>query len=330
MTAPGLAGSGSPGRDEGAPQPRIRVGNAPCSWGALEFPGLPAAPPSWAQVLDEMRDTGYEGTELGDWGFLPTDPSVLRAELARRGLALIGAFVPVALKDSAAHADGEAHALRVARLLAAACPPDHERGPLLVLSDANATDPLRTRHAGRIKPEHGLSPAEWETFARGAERIARAVREATGLRTAFHHHCAGYVEHPEEIARFLELTDPELVGLTFDTGHFAYGLGRIERGAVERGLERFGRRVWHVHLKDCDPQVAEQARREGWDYFTALRRGLFCELGQGCVDFGAVIAWLRAHQYGGWVVVEQDVLPGQGSPRASAARNRAFLASLGL
>ena len=72
----------------------LRVANAPCSWGALEFDWAGPAP-SFARVLDEMAATGYAGTELGDWGFLPTEPAPLRVELERRGLALLGAFVPV-------------------------------------------------------------------------------------------------------------------------------------------------------------------------------------------------------------------------------------------
>jgi len=86
----------------------------------------------------------------------------------------------------------------------------------------------------------------------------------------------------------------------------------------------------HVHFKDCHPQIAQQAREEGWDYFTAVQHGVFCELGRGCVPFGAVIEWLRTCTYRGWIVVEQDVLPGMGSPKASAQRNRTFLSTLGL
>ena len=51
----------------------IRVANAPCSWGALEF-DLEGEAPGYVQVLDEIAETGYAGTELGDWGFMPTDP----------------------------------------------------------------------------------------------------------------------------------------------------------------------------------------------------------------------------------------------------------------
>jgi inosose dehydratase len=307
----------------------IRIANAPCSWGSLEFEGLKGQSIAYGQMLDELRDTGYVGTELGDWGYMPTEAAALKEELQRRHLSMVGAFVPVALKNPQAHARGEEDALRIAGLLAAVA--DNDRSdppPLIVLADDNGSDPVRTRNAGRVTPEMGLSRAEWETFARGAAIIARAVRRETGLRTALHHHCAGYVETPDEIARFLDMTDPSLLGLVFDTGHYLYGSGSNDSQRVVDGLHRFGERIWHVHFKDCQPQVAEAARSSGWDYFTALRHGVFCELGKGNVPFDAVAQWLREHNYQGWIVVEQDVLPGMGSPKASAQRNRDYLEAL--
>ena len=306
----------------------IRIANAPCSWGTLEFEGMEGAGVPYEQMLDELRDTGYTGTELGDWGYMPTDPEALTGELTRRDLSMVGAFVPVALRDANAHAAGEVEALKVARQLAAA--PRSDKGPYLVLADANGTDPVRTRNAGRITPEMGLSDDEWRTFAAGAERIARAVRDQTGLQTVFHHHCAGFVETPEEIARLLDLTDPEVLSLVFDTGHYAYGSGNTDGSEVPAGLERFAGRIPYVHFKDCHPGIAQQARAEGWDYFTAVGRGLFCELGQGYVDFPAVVEWLRSRGYRGWITVEQDILPGMGTPKASAGRNRDYLRTLGL
>lgn len=282
----------------------------------------------YQQMLDELADTGYAGTELGDWGYMPTDPDALRAELAQRALTMVGAFVPVALRDPQAHADGEAHALQVARLLAAVSHGDHR--PFVILADENGTDPVRTHHAGRITPAMELSDDAWQTFASGVNRIARAVRDETGLRTAFHHHCAGYVETPREIDRFLEQTDADLVGLVLDTGHYAFGAGPDGCQALHDAFDRFGEQIWHVHFKDCDPDVAERAREQGWDYFEAVRHGIFCELGDGCVDFNAVIEALHDLQYEGWIVVEQDVLPGMGAPRESARRNREFLSGVGL
>jgi inosose dehydratase len=302
----------------------LRVGNAPCSWGTLEFEGTQGGQVDYARMLDELVEAGYTGTELGDWGYMPTDPGQLRGEMDRRALTMLGAFVPVALKDAGAHAAGAAAAVRTARLLAAVA---GDPAPFLVLADDNGSDPVRTRHAGRITPEQGLTADEWRVFAAGAEQVARAVRDETGLRTVFHHHCAGYVETPDEIARLLELTDPEVLGLVFDTGHYVYGGGGA--GAID-GFTRYAERIWYVHLKDCHPEVAARARAEGWDYFEALRHGVFCELGQGSVDFAAVLEALRRRGYDGYVLVEQDVLPGMGSPLESARRNRAYLRSIGL
>jgi inosose dehydratase len=185
--------------------------------------------------------------------------------------------------------------------------------------------PERTRNAGRITRKQGLTPAEWQVFAEGANRIGRAVLNETGLTTVFHHHCAGYVETPEEISRFLDLTDHAAIGLVFDTGHYAYGSRGFD---VVAALERFKDRIEYIHLKDCHPEVARHAHAHGWDYFEALRHGIFCELGKGGVDFPAVLRWIKSNAYEGYAVVEQDVLPGMGTPRESARRNREYLRSI--
>ena len=306
---------------------KLLVGNAPCSWGMLEFDEAKGSEPiGYRQMLDELVEAGYTGTELGDWGYMPTDSSALRAELSSRDLTMLGAFVPVALRDPAAHQEGVATAVRTAKLLAAVA---GDRPPLLVLADNNGTDPERTKFAGRVNPGMGLSLPEWKTFAAGSDRLARAVLEETGLRTVFHHHCAGYVETPAEIAALLELTDPKLLGLVFDTGHFQYGAGPA--GAdMAAFLRRFAERIWYIHCKDCSQQVASSARANQWDYFTALRHGIFCELGEGSVDFAALLQWLETTNYDGYVVVEQDVLPGMGEPKLSARRNREYLRSIEL
>jgi inosose dehydratase len=305
----------------------IKIGNAPCSWGNLEF-GLEGEVAPYTQVLDELAGTGYVGTELGDWGFMPTDPGKLAEELGGRGLTMLGAFVPVTMKDPAAHAPGVASALKVARLLRATADRGPGYLPFLVLADNNGTVPVRTKNAGRVTPEMGLTDEEWQVFAAGAEKVACAVFEETGLRTVFHHHCAGYVETPDEIARLLSMTDPNVLGLVFDTGHYAFGAG--DCAAVAEGLERFADRIWYIHFKDCHPGVTQQARAEGWDYFQALGAGVFCELGQGGVDFPAVAKWLEGRPDLKWGTVEQDILPGMGQPKESAQRNRDYLRSIGL
>jgi inosose dehydratase len=309
----------------------IRFGNAPCSWGTIE--GFGEGVP-YPRMLDELVKAGYGGTELGDYGFMPTDPERLRAELAGRGLSMLGAYEGVYLKDRASYGDGEARVLRVARLLKAVADVNTESSngadwqPLLVLADEHSRDLPRVQRAGSIGPEHALNDADWRIFADGAERLARAVRDETGLRTVFHHHCGGYVETPDEIARFLSLTDPGLVGLVFDTGHYLYGSGGSDPQTVTAGLERFMDRVWYVHFKDMQPEVAARSRRSGLTYQQAVGEGVFCELGRGAVPFAAVLGQLREAGYGGWVTVEQDVLPGMGEPFLSARANRDYLAGI--
>jgi inosose dehydratase len=297
----------------------IRIANAPCSWGVvMGVEGQEAL--IWRRVLDEMATTGYAGTELGDWGFMPDDPDLLREELRRRSLAMIGAFTPVRLSDPTAHTDGETRALRTARLLA-----ELDGDAFIVLADDPGPDSHRRQVAGRIRPEHGLDATGWKNVAIGTERIAKAVREATGIRTVFHHHCATFIETPEETARLMEMTNPDLVGLCLDTGHYYYG-----GGDPIAALRTYAGRAWLVHFKDCDAAIATQARSEGWDYLRALRNGLFCGLGEGAIDHAAAVDELRRSGYQGWIVVENESPPGRVPALTMARNDRSFLTGVRL
>lgn len=297
----------------------FQIANAPCSWGVIE--GLAGERGGYQRVLDEMQAAGYAGTELGDWGFMPTDPVHLRQALAQRQLSLVASWVSVALHDPARHHASAADAVRTARLVAQVGGPQS----VIVLGNDPYGDPARTRAAGRITPAQGLTAAQWQTFAAGAIEVARRVREETGLRTVFHPHIGTWVETPDETRRLMALTPPNLLGLCFDTGHWAFAGGDPVQGVAE-----FADRIWHVHFKDHAPHIARQSREQGWDGPTSVGHGVFCELGQGDVDFTGVGRALRAMGYAGWIVVEQDVLPGMGAPSASASRNRAYLRTIGL
>ncbi len=298
----------------------IQIANAPCSWGALEFE-LEGESLGYEQVLNEMVETAYAGTELGDWGFMPSVPTELKKVLLGKKLELLGAFVPVALANASTHKAGIDLALKTAGLMHEAGYPD----AFIVLADENGSVEERTKNAGRISPEMGLSEEQWRTFASGAEQVARAVLDRYGMRTVFHHHCGGYVETPQEVAMLMELTNPELLGLCLDMGHYAFGGG----DPVE-ALEKYYSRIWHVHFKDFDPKVGLEARENDFDYFKSVESGVFCELGKGNVDFPSIVNMLKIKGYDGWIVVEQDVLPGMGSPKICAMNNRNYIKSLGL
>ena len=130
---------------------------------------------------------------------------------------------------------------------------------------------------------------------------------------------------PDETRRLLDLTDPATLGLCFDTGHWAFA-----GGDPVQGIHEFSDRIWHVHFKDHEPDVARQSREQAWDGPTSVGHGVFCELGGGDVDFPGVLKALQDIGYAGWIVVEQDVLPGMGTPKESAQHNREYLRSIGL
>jgi inosose dehydratase len=272
-------------------------------------------------VLNEIVETGYAGTELGDWGFMPTDPKKLSDELQSRGLALIASWVNVHMHEPSRRREDIDLAVMTARLMA-------EVGgatPKVVLGNDPFVDPVRTEFSGRIKPEHEMSAEQWNSFVEGAETIAKVVKEETGLSTVLHQHVGTWVETPEETRRFLENANAGLVGLCFDSGHWAFGGG----DPVE-GLKMWRDRIWHVHFKGYNEEVGELARREGWGAIQAWEAGVFSELEDAAIDFPALANILEETGYDGWIVVEQDVLPGMGKPKESAQRNRDYLKSIGI
>lgn len=296
----------------------IKIASAPVSWGIYEFKNVAPKYP-YTRVLDEIAETGYTGIELGPYGYLPTDPAKLREELDKRGLQLLSAFVPVNLVDHTAHKAGVESALTVARLLAAL------DANYIVLADDNGKVEELVQKAGQ-RTGSKLQRAEWDVFAEGANTIARRVHDETGLHTVFHHHCAGYVETPEETRELMARADPELIGLCLDTGHWHYG-----GGDAVTCIQEFGSRVRYLHLKDCSADVARDVRTEGKDYMEAVAAGVFCPLGEGEVDFPGVIQAMEALGYDGWAIVEQDILVDDlDVPKKFSQANRDYLTSIGL
>ncbi len=297
----------------------IKVATGPVSWGAI-LKDTPNVPP-WNRVLDEMGEAGYAGTELGPYGFMPLDVAMLKDELARRNLTLTSAYTIVNLIDPASRQQEYEEALDTIRFLGAmGC-------EWLVLSDGLFVDQKRASRAGRVRPEDSLRGDSWKTFVRNAEHVARIARDDQGLTTVYHPHVGAYVESPAEVDRLLSDTDPDLVNLCLDTAHSTYG------GDDPVDLaRRWGSRLKYLHIKECSkPILRDVLSREG-DYFAGVAAGVFPELGQGSVDFPALLDVLRSLDFHGWAVVEQDVFPDDpaSDPLASAKRNRDYLRRIGM
>lgn len=291
----------------------LKIGTAPVSWGIMEVEGW-SGQQAYREVLDEMTQAGYAGTELGPYGYLPTEPERVTEELSARGLALVSSFVPIPLEEPERHAASFQEAMTVAKLLAQA------GARLIVL--AGDMKPARMAVAGRVLEERdGMSDEQWASATRILTRVAISCREL-GLATVFHHHVGTLIETPREIERLCASTDAGLIGLCLDTGHYLYGGG----DPVE-AVQKYGARIRHLHLKDVQPMALASARREGLDFLAAVRHGVFCELGEGAVNFPRVIEELMARDYDGWAIVEQDVDASQPGvhPFESALRSRQYL-----
>ena len=291
----------------------IKVGNAPVSWGIMEVADWGEQIP-YGKVLDEIAETGYAGTELGPYGYFPTEPNELTSELSGRGLQLVASFVPVPLAHPERHEAGYQEAMKVAQLLAQA------GARIIVLADEMSE--ARMAVSGRVnEASDGMSERQWDGAAQILGRISEACRKL-GLSAVFHHHAGTFVETPNEVERLSESTEPGLLGLCLDTGHYFFG-----GGDPVDAVRLYGDRIRHLHLKDVRLQILEGARRDGVGFLEAVRRGVFCELGEGEVDLNTVIQEVIAGGYSEWAIVEQDVdtRSGDVNPSESARRSRQYL-----
>jgi len=89
-------------------------------------------------------------------------------------------------------------------------------------------------------------------------------------------------------------------------------------------------RISYMHFKDIDPVVKADVVANRTDFYKACGQGIFCNLGQGDVDFKAVRQVLLDAGFEGWCTVEQDCDPSlPGTPLEDAQANREYLQSIG-
>jgi inosose dehydratase len=148
--------------------------------------------------------------------------------------------------------------------------------------------------------------------------VASAARDVT-MPLTYHPHTGTFVETPAEVEWLMSSTDPELVGLCLDVGHYIVG-----GGDPVDAVRRYGRRIRHVHMKDVDAGVLERLRGgEIGGFLAALRTRIFTELGNGVLDVAGVVRELARLDYEGWLMCEQDTT--WRPPAESAAISRAVL-----
>ena len=293
----------------------MKIGNAPCSWG-IEFASDPAYP-TWQSVLSQCAGAGYKGIELGPIGYMPEDPAILRDELVKNDLSIIGGVVFRPFHDPAKWDEVMDASVRTCKALVA-----HGANHLVLI---DSISPRRAPTAGRADEAEQMENAEWAAFRDRIATIARMGTEEYGLTVGMHAHAAGFIDFEPELERLLDEVDENILKICFDTGHHSYA-GYDPVAFMKRYIDR----ISYMHFKDIDPAVKADVVANRTDFYKACGQGIFCNLGQGDVDFPAVRQVLLDAGFDGWCTVEQDCDPAlPGTPLEDAEANRKYLESIG-
>ncbi len=293
----------------------VQLGTAPDSWGVWH-PSDPKQTP-WHRFMDEAVQAGYTRIELGPYGYLPTDPATLRRELEQRGLTLAGGTFGGALHRPDARADIEEQVRQVGDLVG-----EMGGGYLVLLPAAYRDD------AGAFIDPRTLDDAGWHQFIETTNGLGRLAQERFGgrLQVVFHPHADSHVETPEQVERFLDETDPAVVGLCLDTGHYAYRDG----DSIDL-MRRRHDRIPYLHIKTVDGERLRQAHAGDLSFPEAVAAGVFCEPDVGVIDFPAFTRLLDQLGFDGYAIVEHDLYPcAFDVPLPIATRTRTYLGGIGL
>ena len=172
------------------------------------------------------------------------------------------------------------------------------------------------------EPRTPYSASEIKSMGARMNELGKMARDAD-LTVGYHPHVKTIGETREGLGRVLDATDPRYVGLIADVAHLT--LGGSDPAEV---IRTYRERLVLLHLKDVRKDALDLARQDPGA--AAKLKARFCEIGQGVVNFPAVIASLRESSFRGWAIVELDTFtPPPGGPAESARINRDALRALG-
>lgn len=152
-----------------------------------------------------------------------------------------------------------------------------------------------------------LSASDHAILVDTVQSVADMIR-ASGIDVAFRPRLASFVETEDEMERFLEETEPELIGLALDLGHLA--LMQIDPMAV---IERHGARISYCYVRDLDEQFTNQVHVGMRGLASAAALGLFVPPGQGFVALHAPLRRLLDADVCQWYTL--DLQPDSVEPR---------------
>jgi len=172
---------------------------------------------------------------------------------------------------------------------------------------------LQVIGAGTFKGGQSWTPADYRRQGMLLTEIGKRAAEF-GIPVGFHNHMGTIAEKPEATDAILAAADPNYVKLELDVAHYVQG-----GGDPVAAVRKHDRRLLFLHLKD----VKAIDNKDGYE---------FVELGQGRVDFKALLTALKAAHFRGWGIVELDgERPGATrTPEESARMSKQYLEQMGV
>ncbi len=287
---------------------QVSLGIAPIAWTNDDMPDL-GKENTFEQCISEMALAGFSGCEIGNK--YPRDPAVLKKALDLRGLRVANAWFSSFLTTKPYE--------ETEKEFIAQCDFLHALGAERIGVSEQGHSIQGQMETSIFGAKHVMDAGEWQRLISGLDRLG-AVAKDKGMALVYHHHMGTVVQTGEETDRLLRETNPDLVGLLFDSGHFAYS-GEDPLAMLKKHLGR----VRHVHLKDVRPAVVEQVRKEKLSFLRGVRLGAFTVPGDGAIDFKPIFQTLADGGYRGWMLVEAEQDPARANPFEYALKARQYI-----
>lgn len=288
---------------------KVRLGIAPIAWTNDDMPDL-GKENTFEQCVSEMALAGFTGSEVG--GKYPADTKVLKKALDLRGIQICNQWFSSFL-ISKPFEETEKEFIKAADFL-------KEMGAKVIGVSEQSYSIQGKMEQPVWEGKYVMNDEEWKLLAEGLNKLGKIAKDK-GMTLTFHHHMGTVVQTEEEIDRFMETVDPELVFLLFDSGHLSFA--GID---PEKVLKRYVNRIKHVHLKDIREEMVKKSKNERWSFLKGVREGVFTVPGDGDVDFAPIFRILEDAGYEGWVVVEAEQDPAKANPLEYAKKARAYIA----
>jgi len=287
---------------------KVFLGIAPIAWTNDDLPEL-GGDNTFEQCVSEMALAGFTGSEVGNK--YPKDTTVLKTALSLRGISIASAWFSSFLTTKPFQETSEAFIKHRDFL--------YEMGAkvIVVAEQGHSIQGLMASPIFADKPI--FSEEVWTKLTQGLEKLGQLAAEKN-MKIVYHHHMGTGVQTSSEIERLMEMTDPSLVYLLFDTGHLVFSGEN-----PEYVLKKYSNRIKHVHLKDIRPEVLDKVKKEKMSFLQAVKAGVFTVPGDGIIDYESLFKVLDDHQYEGWFVVEAEQDPALANPLEYAIKARQYI-----